>query len=150
NRPKRAGEASGAKRVGYGVASSTWGGGGGGGTQVDLTIHRDGSVEVRCGTQDLGTGTRTYVAAVPAEEFGLDLHEVTPLIGDTNYPHAGGSGGSQTCASVAPSVKMAAVDAKQKLFAALAGPMGVKPEDLQIGEHKIFSKSDPSKRLTWK
>jgi xanthine dehydrogenase YagR molybdenum-binding subunit len=28
--------------------------------------------------------------------------------------------------------------------------MGVKPEDLQIGDHKIFSKSDPSKSLTWK
>src|SRR5206468_8546727 len=43
-----------------------------------------------------------------------------------------------------------AVDAKQKLFAALAGPMGVKPEDLQIGYHKIVSRSDPSKSLTWK
>jgi xanthine dehydrogenase YagR molybdenum-binding subunit len=150
NRPRRAGEGTGTMRTGYGVASSTWGGGGGPGTQVDVTIHRDGSVEVRCGTQDLGTGTRTYLAAIPAEEFGLDLHEVTPKIGDTNYPPASGSGGSQTCASVAPPAKMAAVDAKQKLFAALAGPMGVKPEDLQIGDHKVFSKTDPSKSLTWK
>jgi xanthine dehydrogenase YagR molybdenum-binding subunit len=150
NRPRRAGEGSGTKRTGYGVASSTWGGGGGDDSVVDLTIFRDGSVEVLCGTQDLGTGTRTYVAAIPAEEFGLDLHEVTPKIGDSNYPPAGGSGGSQTCASVAPSVKMAAVGAKQKLFAALAGPMGVKPEDLEIGDHKIVSKSDPSKSLTWK
>jgi xanthine dehydrogenase YagR molybdenum-binding subunit len=150
NRPKRAGEGSGTRRTGYGMASSTWGGGGGPGSQVDLTIHRDGSVEVRCGTQDLGTGTRTYVAAIPAEELGLDLHEVTPLIGDTNYPPGAGSGGSQTAASVAPPVKMAAVDAKAKLFAALAGPMGVKSEDLQIGYHKIFSKSDPAKSLTWK
>jgi xanthine dehydrogenase YagR molybdenum-binding subunit len=150
SRPKRAGEGSGTMRTGYGVASSTWGGGGGGGTQVDLTIHRDGSVEVRCGTQDLGTGTRTYVAAIPAEEFGLDLSEVTPRIGDTNYPYSGGSGGSQTTASVAPAVKMAALDAKQKLLAALAGPMGAKVEDLQMGDHKITSKADASKSLTWK
>jgi xanthine dehydrogenase YagR molybdenum-binding subunit len=150
NRPKRAGEGSGTRRTGYGMASSTWYGGGGPGSQVDLTIHRDASVEVRCGTQDLGTGTRTYVAAIPAEEFGLEVHEVTPLIGDTHFPPGAGSGGSQTTASVAPPVKMAAVDAKAKLFAALAGPMGVKPEDLQIGDHKIFSKSDPAKSLTWK
>jgi xanthine dehydrogenase YagR molybdenum-binding subunit len=150
NRPKRAGEGSGTRRTGYGMASSTWGGGGGPETKVDITIHRDGTVEVRCGTQDLGTGTRTYIAAIPAEEFGLDLHEVTALIGDTNYPYGTGSGGSQTAASVAPPVKMAAVDTKEKLFAALAGPMGVKPEDLQIGDHKIVSKSDPTKSLTWK
>jgi xanthine dehydrogenase YagR molybdenum-binding subunit len=149
-RPKRAGQGSGTKRTGYGVASSTWGGGGGKGTQVDLTIHRDGSVEVKVGTQDLGTGTRTYVAAIPAEEFGLDLHEVTPKIGDSNYPESGGSGGSVTTASVSPAVKMAAVDAKQKLFAALAGPMGVKAEDLEVGDHKVFSKADPTKSMTWK
>jgi xanthine dehydrogenase YagR molybdenum-binding subunit len=150
NRPKRAGEGSGMKRVGYGVASSTWGGGGGEGCQADVIIHRDGSVESRIGTQDLGTGTRTYVAAIPAEELGLDLHEVTPLIGDTNYPPATGSGGSVTAASVSPAVKMASVDAKQKLLAALAGPMGVAAEDLEIGDHKITAKSDPAKSLTWK
>lgn len=150
NRPKRAGEGTGTKRTGYGMGSSTWGGGGGPGTQVDLTIHRDGSVEVRVGTQDLGTGTRTYVAAIPAEEFGLDVHEVTAKIGDTNYPPSGGSGGSVTTASVSPAVKMAAVDAKQKLLATLAGPMSAKPEDLQIGDHKIFSKADPTKSLSWK
>jgi xanthine dehydrogenase YagR molybdenum-binding subunit len=150
SRPKRAGEGSGTKRVGYGVASSTWGGGGGPGSEVDIKIHRDGSVEVRCGTQDLGTGTRTYMAAIPAEEFGLDLHEVTPLLGDTNYPPGAGSGGSTTTASIAPPVKMAAVDAKEKLFATLSSVMGVKPDDLQIGDHKIFSKSDSSKSLSWK
>jgi xanthine dehydrogenase YagR molybdenum-binding subunit len=149
-RPKRAGQGTGTMRTGYGVASSTWGGGGGPGTQVDLTIHRDGSVEVRVGSQDLGTGTRTYVAAIPAEEFGLELHEVTPKIGDSNYPNSGGSGGSVTTASVSPAVKMAAMDAKQKLFAALAGPMGVKVENLEAGDHKVFSKADPSKSLTWK
>jgi xanthine dehydrogenase YagR molybdenum-binding subunit len=47
-------------------------------------------------------------------------------------------------------VKMAAVDAKQKLFATLSGPMGVKPDDLEIGDHKVSSKSNPSKSLTWK
>jgi xanthine dehydrogenase YagR molybdenum-binding subunit len=45
---------------------------------------------------------------------------------------------------------MAAIDAKDKLLAALSGPMGVKPEDLEIGYHKISAKSDPSKSLSWK
>src|SRR5207244_13317468 len=49
NRPKRAGEGSGTRRTGYGMASSTWGGGGGPGTKVDIAIHRDGSVGVRRG-----------------------------------------------------------------------------------------------------
>src|SRR5919197_1150923 len=72
------------------------------------------------------------------------------MIGDTNFPKSGGSGGSTTTASVAPAVKMAAADAKQKLFASLAGAMGAKPEDLELGDHKLFSKKDPTKSLTWK
>ena len=41
--------------------------------------------EIRIGTQDLGTGTRTILAMVAAEELGLPLDRVTAEIGDTRY-----------------------------------------------------------------
>ena len=58
----------------------------------------DGSVVMRIGTQDIGTGTRTLVAIVTAETMGLPLEAVKAEIGDSNFPYAPGSGGSVTLA----------------------------------------------------
>ncbi len=38
---------------------------------------------MKCGTQDIGTGTRTIVAMVAAETLGLPVSAVKPEIGDT-------------------------------------------------------------------
>jgi xanthine dehydrogenase YagR molybdenum-binding subunit len=149
-RNAKPGAGRGPKRRGIGMASGTWGGGGGGGAEVDVVIHRNGSVEVMNGTQDLGTGTRTYLAMIVAEELGLDLKEVTPRIGDSVYGNSPGSGGSTTCPSVAPAVKMAAVDAREKLLAAIAPALKAKVEELEIGDHVIRVKGDTARSLTWK
>ena len=42
---------------GMGCAANRWGGGGRG-TKAHCEINPDGSVVVRCGTQDIGVGTR--------------------------------------------------------------------------------------------
>ena len=68
-----AGGNAGPLKRGMGCAVGTWGGGGNDQCKVDVTIARDGSVTVAVGTQDLGTGTRTYTRAIVAEEFGLQL-----------------------------------------------------------------------------
>lgn len=149
-RNKVPGAGTGVKRRGIGMASCTWGGGGGRGAVVDVRIQRDGSVEVRNGTQDLGTGTRTFLAMIVAEELGLNVNEVTPRIGDSMYGSSPGSGGSITAASVAPAVKTAAVAVKEKLLAAVAPALGVKMQDLEIGDHRIQVKGNPGRSLSWK
>ena len=90
---KPPGSSPGPIKVGVGCAGATWGGGGRG-SEAEVRINPDGSVEVRCGTQDLGTGTRTLVAVVAAEVFGLKPEQITAKIGDTQFPPSGGSGGS--------------------------------------------------------
>jgi xanthine dehydrogenase YagR molybdenum-binding subunit len=102
-------------KTGVGCASATWGGGGQG-SEAEVRINPDGSVEVRCGTQDLGTGTKTLIAIVAAEVFGLEPAAISVRIGDTTLPQSGGSGGSTTAASVAPAV----FDACQNALADLA------------------------------
>jgi xanthine dehydrogenase YagR molybdenum-binding subunit len=87
---------------------------------------------------------------IVAEELGLNLNEVTPRIGDSMYGNSPGSGGSTTCPSVAPAVKMAAVAAKEKFLAAVAPALGAKMEDLEIGDHRIAVKGDSSRSLSWK
>ncbi|HUJ08963.1 MAG TPA: xanthine dehydrogenase family protein molybdopterin-binding subunit [Verrucomicrobiae bacterium] len=100
---KPPGSSAGPVKVGVGCGGATWGGGGRG-SHAEAQINPDGSVEVRCGTQDLGTGTRTLVAMVAAEVFGLKPEQITARIGDTQFPPSGASGGSTTAASVCPAI----------------------------------------------
>ncbi len=144
------GEGRGVIRRGIGVASAIWGGGGGAGSRPTVRIAPDGSVEVRLGTQDLGTGTRTYVAAIVAEELGLDVKQVKALIGDTDYGYSGGSGGSTTTASVAPAVKMAAMGAKERLLAAVSQHLQVNPANIVLADGKVVARNGSERSLTWK
>jgi len=107
-------------KIGVGCAGATWGGGGHG-SEAEVRINPDGSVEVRCGTQDLGTGTKTLIAIVAAEVFGLEPAAISVSIGDTTFPPSGGSGGSTTAASVAPAV----FDACQSALADLTSASGI-------------------------
>lgn len=90
-------------------------------TQAELEVHADGTVEVRVGTQDLGTGSRTVAQVVAADRLGIEASLVTARIGDTRLPWSGASGGSQTTASVAPAV----YDACENLVAELKRVSGL-------------------------
>lgn len=100
---KKPGTSPGPVKTGVGCAGATWGGGGRG-THAEAQVSPDGSIEIRCGTQDLGTGTRTLIAVIAANLLGLKPEDITVRIGDTNYPSSGGSGGSTTAASVSPAI----------------------------------------------
>ena len=57
---------------GVGLSIHTWGGRGHA-SDCDLSIHPDGSVDIKMGTQDIGTGTRTCIAVVAADALGLKV-----------------------------------------------------------------------------
>jgi len=142
-RNKKPGEGRGNKRRGLGMASQIWWGAGAPGTLADIKIHRDGSVEVICGTQDIGCGTRTYIATVAAETLGLDPEDVTVKIGDTVYPWAPSSGGSQTTPSVAPAVRDAALKAAERLKLLAAAILNVPASRIVLADKKLFDKDNP-------
>ena len=144
------GTSTGVKKRGMGLGSGRWGGGGGRGTEARVTINADGTVEAVTGTQDIGTGIRTAIAIIVAEEFGLAPTDITVKVGDSEpgLP-SGGSGGSQTTASVAPVIKTAAAAAKQKLFERIAPLLEAPVEELRVGTGTIYVVSDRMKTLTW-
>jgi xanthine dehydrogenase YagR molybdenum-binding subunit len=110
----------------------------------------DGSVVMKCGTQDIGTGTRTIVAMVTAETLGLPLNAVKAEIGDTLYPFSGGSGGSTTAASVTPAIRLAAAQALEMLFTKVAPTLGADASALVATNGRIQVKDNPSSGLAWK
>ena len=134
---------------GVGLSFHTWGGRGHA-SDCDLTIHPDGSVDLKMGTQDLGTGTRTCILMVAADTLGISMDAIQLQIGDTTYPPSGGSGGSTTIGGVSSSTRRAAVDARDALFAKVASGFGVQPDQLECVNGKVSVKGDSSRSLSWK
>jgi xanthine dehydrogenase YagR molybdenum-binding subunit len=135
---------------GLGLGIHTWGGRGHN-SNCEVIVYPDGGVEARLGSQDLGTGTRTIIALVLAETFGLGIDEVKVSIGDSRYPQSGPSGGSTTVGGVGGSTRRAAVGALDKVLAAAAPALGVESaDDLEAWRGFIRVKDDPSRSLEWK
>jgi xanthine dehydrogenase YagR molybdenum-binding subunit len=140
---------SGVVKRGLGVAIHTWGGRGHN-SNCALTIHPDGSVDIKMGSQDLGTGTRTAILMVAGDTLGLPIHKIQLNIGDNQYPPDGGSGGSTTIGGVSSSTRRAAVDARDQLLAKVAPVLKAQPQDLEIVNQVIRVKSAPSRSMSWK
>ena len=102
------------------------------GPEAQAIAHRDGRVEVRVGTQDIGTGTRTVLAMVAAEEIGLPLSAVSAR--DRRYALSvfGSLGWQQHPPSNTPAIRQAAAHLKQKLFRIAAPMLGAEPGDLEM------------------
>ena len=145
---QRGDQTEGPIKRGLGLSLHTWGGLGHA-SDCDLTINPDGSVELKMGTQDLGTGTRTTLAIVVADSLGIPMDAVKISIGDNKYPVSGGSGGSTTIGGVSASSRRASVDALDQLFAKAAPALNAQPGDLESVGGAIRVKSDPGKSLTW-
>ena len=140
---------AGVVKRGLGVAIHTWGGRGHN-SNCALTIHPDGSVDIKMGTQDLGTGTRTAILMVAGDTLGLPIDKIQLNIGDNQYPPDGGSGGSTTIGGVSSSTRRAAVDARDQLLAKVAPALNAKPEELEIANGTVRVKSAPTRSLLWK
>jgi xanthine dehydrogenase YagR molybdenum-binding subunit len=109
-----------------------------------VVIHPGGGVDAKSATQDIGTGTRTLIAMVAAEELGLELNQVTAHLGDTNFPPGRASGGSTTAASTSPAVKAAARKAKIQLFEKIAPALGVPANQLSTAGGKVITPTGQS------
>ena len=150
-RNKKAGEGAGPRKRGIGMANGNWYVfARGSGVGAEVKVHRDGSVELFSGAQDIGTGFRTAMAVVTAEELGLRPSDITARVGDTRFPEGPASGGSNTTNSVAPVVRLAAHDAREKVFALAAPLLGAKADELDAADGKIFVAGKPGKSVTFK
>jgi CO/xanthine dehydrogenase Mo-binding subunit len=128
-------------RRGIGMASQLWGGDGGPPAQAIAKLLPDGTAVIITGTQDIGTGTRTVLAQIAAEELGYPLERVRVELGETAHGvFSPMSGGSMTLASVGPAVRMAAVEARKELTEVI-GQLAEAPADaLDIRDATVFNR----------
>jgi xanthine dehydrogenase YagR molybdenum-binding subunit len=147
---KPAGSDSGPVKRGIGIAQSVWYRFVSMDSSCEVRISRDGSVELMSAVQDLGTGTKTMLAVVVAEELGIPPAKVVIRIGDTRFPVGPDSGGSVTTGSISPAVRNAAWQVKQQLFAAVAAKFGTTADNLTVKNGRVVFKNDASKSYTLK
>jgi xanthine dehydrogenase YagR molybdenum-binding subunit len=103
-----------------------------------VKLNGDGSADVVTGTQDIGTGTRTGLLQVAAEELGLPLQQVALHLGDTSTgPYSPVSSGSATQATIGPAIRAAAADARRQLLDAAAALLEATPADLRVRDGRI-------------
>ncbi len=141
------GSQRGALRRGFGMGTASWGRFPNA-CSAEVVINRDGSVQARTGTQDIGTGQRTVMGVVAADTLGIPLALVDVRIGSSTLPPGPGSGGSVTAHNSAPAMTLAADDAKRQLLAAVAAQLNADAAQLSIAEGHILRNNEPV--VAWK
>lgn len=142
NRRKKTGTQTGVMRRGMGIGATHWDRFPSA-AEAEVVIHRDGSVEVRSGTQDIGTGQRTVVGLVAADTLGVPLELVDVRIGHSNLPVGPASGGSVTSSNTAIALKAAAAEAKQKLLTSVAERLGADASEFTIQHAQVLRHNEP-------
>lgn len=113
-------------------------------TTCELRIDRSGKVEAFCGTQDIGTGTRTVFAQVVAEELGLRPENIIVHVGDSRFPPGPPSGGSRVTSSLTPAARNAAHAAARDIAQRVAPLLNAAAEELVFRDGRIEKRNDPS------
>ena len=136
-------------RRGVGMAAALWSSGDGRPpATVILKLYADGSVNLNMGASDIGTGTKTVMALVVAEELGVTPDVIQIEHADTGTTQfATPSGGSKTVPTESPAVRAAAISVKQQLLEMAARSLKVDAADLRYTPGVIVSRSDPSKQI---
>ncbi len=134
---------------GIGLASQIWYGGGGPPSYAWIRVGADARAQVVTAMQDIGTGTRTAMAQIAAEELGIPLEHVQVSLGDSaRGPFASISAGSSTVPSMGPAVRSAAADAKRQLIEIAAQRFHLEERVLDVKNGQIVSTDGSSWPLT--
>src|SRR5262249_18849736 len=98
-------------------------------------IEPKGLCTVYSGKVDLGTGVRTALSQIAAEELNLPLSAVTLVEGDTSLtPDQGNTWGSLTIQIGGMQIRNAAATARDALLEEAATGVGVKKEELSVSD----------------
>ncbi|HEX4284194.1 MAG TPA: xanthine dehydrogenase family protein molybdopterin-binding subunit [Terracidiphilus sp.] len=132
------------KIIGMGVGAASWSA-----ARIPCTatveLCQNGRVCVRCGTQDIGTGTYTLFAQVVHARTGVPLDRIDVFLGDSSLPDGPTSGGSMVTSAILPAATGAVNQAVSRLINVATmlpeSPFhGVKPDTLTVADGRIVAK----------
>jgi xanthine dehydrogenase YagR molybdenum-binding subunit len=136
-------------RKGVGMAAALWSvGGGSPPSTVIVKLFSDGSANLNMGASDLGTGTKTVMAMVLAEELGIKPEVVQIEHADTETTqYATPSGGSKTVPTEAPAVRAAAIEVKRQLLKMAAEHFKTDPASVSLEDGFLIPAADTTRKV---
>jgi len=120
--------------------------------QVDdwLAIQPDGTVTAFSGKVELGTGVRTALGQIVAEELDVSLDRVRVVMGDTALtPDEGYTAGSMTIRMSGSALRQAAAEARQALLEMAGERLDAGPAELEAHDGAITVRADPARSITY-
>ncbi len=118
--------------------------------QVDsfIAIAADGKVTAFCGHVDLGTGIRTALAQIVAEELDVAFEQVEMILGDTRRtPDQGPTIASASIQVSAVPLRQAAAEARRFLLRQAGSHFPVHPDSLRSENGQVFAAANPQRRI---
>jgi nicotinate dehydrogenase subunit B len=115
-----------------------------------LTIGADNRVTVYCGKVDLGTGSRTALAQMAAEELDVPFERVEMVMGDTaTTPDQWLTAANLTIFQGGSELRRAAASARRALLDRAAERLGVPASELMVDDGVVRVTSNPRQALPY-
>ena len=110
-----------------------------------------GKVHVAAGVTSQGQAHETTFAQIVAEELGVDLDDVVVMTGDTRaFPWGVGTYASRAAVVAGSAMAIAAQKLRRKALRLAGNMLEIAPEDLEIGDGRVFVRGAPHVGLTLK
>jgi 4-hydroxybenzoyl-CoA reductase subunit alpha len=119
-----------------------------GGSTAFIKFNEDGGATVISGVVDNGQGNENMIVQIAAEELGLLPEDIQIITADTEVtPSDPGSYSMCETFIGGNAVRLAAIDAKEKLFQVAARALEAKPGELTARDRRIFVKGEPERSI---
>ena len=146
----QSGQRNGSKVIGVGVGQAYHSAGSNGFDGL-VRLTPDGKLHIHTGVGNLGTYSHTATSRVAAEVLKCNWDNCIVERGDSrrHLPWNLGQFGSNTSFTMTRTNYVAAVDALEKLLEIAAIDLGGAPADYDIGDERVFLKSDPATFISY-
>ncbi|CAI0799651.1 xanthine dehydrogenase family protein molybdopterin-binding subunit [Serratia entomophila] len=115
-----------------------------------ISLTADGRVTAFNGHVDLGTGIRTALAQIVADEIGVPFDRVTMILGDTRRtPDQGPTIASATLQVTSVPLRQAAAQLRQLLLQLASGAFKLPVEQLRAENARVYAAANPSIALSY-
>lgn len=113
---------------------------------ASISFNSDGTVNLNCGCVEIGPAMKTTAAQILAKALNMDIDRIyVNMDVDTRYsPRHWKTVASMTTFMLGRAILAAAADVTGRLKSLCASVMKCTPEDLDIGDGRVFLKSDPT------
>lgn len=115
-----------------------------------IAIEPDGKVTIFVGKVDLGTGTKTAMAQIAAEELDVPFASIEMVMGDTaTTPDQWLTGANLTIAQGGGELRKACATARSAFVLQAAQRLGVSAAELTVRDGVVRVKADPARAVSY-